>query len=250
MNNETRYPDDLELLSYPDDTENFVKKITKTGILPPPMKNAISNRCGKIAYIRKMRNQVYPAMVRQELKAEGLEGIAEYIGLKALKQINAEKYRAIIQEDLEKLKAESSLLFDIRRISYFTGTIYFLCLEQFGLSVKNAFGTEETANEQNRPEIANVTAEIADCSFVLKHYSQLLAEKKAKTEAHIKRSQYIESDAVICGYDPMNMFRMDDTIFCRHFVFLNENGGIKAIHSAVALKLAEGSNRRIAGYYV
>lgn len=87
-------------------------------------------------------------------------------------------------------------------------------------------------------------------TLILKHYSQLLAEKKAKIEAHIKRSQYVESDAVICGYDPMNMLRVEDTIFCSHFVFLNENGGMKAIHSAVALQLAEGSNRRIAGNYV
>ena len=204
----------------------------------------------KFAYIREMRYKIYPSMVSQELKAETLEGMAEYIGLKALEFINAEKYRAIIDDYLGKLKAESNLLFDVRRISYFTGTIFFLCLEQFGFSVNNVFDSEETAYEQNRIDITDVTAEIISYSFILNNYKQLRQEKRAKVEEHIKHSKYIESDAFICGYDPMNMFRIDDVVFCSYFVCINENDEVKTISSAVALKLAEGSNQSIVGYYL
>ncbi|MDO4605087.1 MAG: hypothetical protein Q4B23_03815 [Helcococcus sp.] len=249
-NNETRYPSDFELLNYPDDIDNFVNKYNENKYLVDAYEQRDIELLRKFAYIREMRYKIYPSMVSQELKAETLEGMAEYIGLKALEFINAEKYRAIIDDYLGKLKAESNLLFDVRRISYFTGTIFFLCLEQFGFSVNNVFDSEETAYEQNRIDITDVTAEIISYSFILNNYKQLRQEKRAKVEEHIKHSKYIESNAFICGYDPMNMFRIDDVVFCSHFVCINENDEVKTISSVVALKLAEGSNQSIVGYYL
>ena len=48
----------------------------------------------------------------------------------------------------------------------------------------------------------------------------------------------------------MNMFRVGDMIYCSSFVLLNENGNVKAINSAAALKLKEGSDQSIVGYYL
>ena len=155
-NNETRYPSDFELLNYPDDIENFVNKYNENKYLADAYEQHDIELLRKFAYIRELRYKVYPSMVCQELKAETLEGMAEYIGLKALESINAEKYRAIVDDYLGKLKAESNLLFDVRRISYFTGTIFFLCLEQFSFSVNNVFDSEETAYEQNRIDITDL----------------------------------------------------------------------------------------------
>jgi hypothetical protein len=65
----------------------------------------------------------------------------------------------------------------------------------------------------------------------------------------MENAKYTECQAFVCGYDPMNMFRQDDLIFCKHFVNLNENGKFIMIQSAVVLKLAEDSNRDVIGYY-
>lgn len=249
-NNDTRYPSDFELLNYPDDVENFVSKYNENRYLADAYERHDIELLRKFAYIRDIRYKIYPFMVRQELKAETLEGMAEYIGLKALKLINAEKYRVVVNDYLGKLKAESNLLFDVRRISYFTGAIFSLCLEQFGFSVNNVFDSEKTVYEQNRPDITGVAAEIISYSFISDKFEKLRQEKKAKVGEHIKHSEYIESDAFISGYDPMNMFRYDGMIFCSYFVCINENGKVKTINSAVVLKLAEGSNRRIVGYYL
>lgn len=189
-------------------------------------------------------------MVCQEMKAETLEGMAEYIGLKALEHINAEKYHAIVNSYLGKLRAESYLLFDVRRISYYTGTIFFLCLEQFGFSISNVFDSKQTAYEQNSIDITGVTAEILPYDFILSNYEQFMNEKESRVKEHIEHSKYIESHAFICGYDPMNMFRVGDIVYCSHFVCLDENGDIKMIDSAVALKMAEGSNQNVIGYYL
>lgn len=250
MNNETRYPSDLELLNYPNDVENFIKKYNENRYLADAYERNDIALLRRFACIREIRHKTYPSMVCQEMKAETLEGMAEYIGLKALEHINAEKYHAIIDDYLGKLRAESYLLFDVRRISYYTGTIFFLCLEQFGFPISNVFDSKQTAYEQNNIDITGVTAEVLPYDFVLSNYEQFMNEKESKIKEHIEHSKYIESHAFICGYDPMNMFRVGDIVYCSHFVCLDESGDIKMIDSAVALKMAEGSNRNVVGYYL
>lgn len=249
-NNETRFPSDLEMLSYPDDIENFAKKYTENRYLADACEQHSMEYLRKFACIREGRYEKYPAMVCQEFKVETVEGMAEYIGLKALEQINAEKYRAVVNDYLGKLRAESNLIFDVRRMSYYTGAVFFLCLEQLGFSISNDFRSGKMAYEQNHIDFTGVTAEALSCDFISRSYPQLLKEKKSKIEEHIKRSEYIASDAFICGYDPMNMFRVGDMIYCSSFVLLNENGNVKAINSAAALKLKDGSDQSVVGYYL
>ncbi|MBQ8815303.1 MAG: hypothetical protein IJZ85_12505 [Lachnospiraceae bacterium] len=249
-NHESRYPSDFELLNYPDDVENYINKYNENRYLANAYEQRNIMLLRKFACIRESRYKKYPSMVCQEWKAETLEGMAEYIGLKALRRINADKYNTIVNDYLGKLKVETDLLFDVRRISYFTGTIYFLCLEQFGFSVNNVFDSEQTAYEQNSIDITGITAEILPCDFIPNKYAELVKKKEAKVKEHIQHSKYIESHAFICGYDPMNMFRVGDMVYCSHFVCLNENDEIKTIHSAIALQLAENSNQTVVGYYI
>ncbi len=248
-NNETRYPSDLELLNYPDDVENFTRKYNENRYLADAceLRDILSLR--RFACIRESRLERYPSMVLQELKAETLEGMAEYVGLKALQRINAEKYNAIISDYLGKLRAEGALLFDVRKISYFSGAIYFLCLEMFGLCIKNAFDSKQTAYEQNAIDREGISAEVLSYDFVQRCYAELMRERQAEIREHIQRSKYIECKSFICGYDPMNMFRVGDLVYCRHFVCLNESGEIRTFNSAVVLKLAEGADQEVTGYY-
>lgn len=48
----------------------------------------------------------------------------------------------------------------------------------------------------------------------------------------------------------MNMFRIDDIVYCSHFVFLKADDNLKMINEAVALKLKEGADQTIVGYYL
>lgn len=249
-NGETRYPSDLALLNYPDDVENFTSKYNENRYLADAYITRDIMQLRKFAYIREKRHCRYPSMVYQEMKAETIEGMAEFIGLKALETINREKYNAIIDDYLDKLKAESDLLFDVRRISYFSGAILFLCLDSFGFSVNNDFGSKKTVYEQNPIDIAGIIAEVYPCDFVQKKIEASAKEKEAKIKAHIQRSKYIEYGATIYGYDPMNMFRVGDLIYCSYFVCLEQNGEVCDLNSAVVLKLADGSVGTVLGYYI
>ena len=248
-NKENRFPSDLDLLNYPGDVENFTKKYNENLYLADAYERQEMESFCKFISIRMKRHEKYPDMVCQEWKVETLEGMAEYIGLKALERINREKYMANVNNYLEILRKENKLLFDVRKISYYTGALYFLCLEKLGLGVNNTIGGKETAYEQNVTEVVGVLADIISYDFISTQLAELKEEKERTIRKHIERANYTECQAFICGYDPMNMFRQDDLIFCKHFVNLNENGKFRMIQSAVVLKLAEGSNRDVIGYY-
>ena len=248
-NNESRFPSDLDLLDYPEDVDNFTKKYNENRYLTDAYEQQDTELFRNFVSIRKERYEKYPSMVCQEWKAETLEGMAEYIGLKALKQINEEKYTAVVDSYMDKLREESKLLFDVRRISYYTGAVYFLCLERMGMPVRNDFGSELTAFEQNPVDSSGLEVKVSSYDFISGEFAKLTEEKERKIRDYIKCAKYTECNAFICGYDPMNMFRQGDLIYCKHFVCLNENGEVKMFRSAVVLKLAEGSNSKVTGYY-
>lgn len=244
------YPNDLDLLNYPENVENFTKKYNENRYLADAYEQKDIELLRKFAYIREERHQQYPAILSQEWKVEGIEGMAEYIGLKALEHINPKKFEETVRDYLEKLREESDLLFDVRRISYYVGAIFFLGMEQLGSSVGFEWNSELTIYEQNPIDAAGITAEVFAYDFIAENYGKRLEEKETKIREHTTGAEYIKCNGIICGYDPMNMFRLRDMIYCSHFVLLYIDGEMRTINSAVTLKLAEGSNRDVVGYYI
>ncbi len=249
-NKKNGYPNDLDLLNYPEDVENFVGKYNENRYLADAYVAGDMELLRKFAYIRAKRFKRYPASLLQEWKVEGLEGMAEYIGLKALKCINPVRFEDVVRDYLGKLREESNLLFDVRRISYYVGAVYFLCMEKLGRPVRFEWGSELTIFEQNLIDIEGTDAKVVTYDFISENYLKRLEEKETKLKEHMSRAEYVECNGFICGYDPMNMFRLGDMIYCSHLVFLHIDGEMRTINSAVVLKLAEGSNRDVIGYYI
>lgn len=249
-NGETRFPSDFALLRYPEDSDHFTKKYNENLCLANACEHCDSKELARFAALRAGRQAAYPEMVGQEFRVETTEGMAEFVGLKALKAINREKYASRVRDYIGKLRAESGLLFDIRRISYYTGAVFFLCLDALGRKIENDFESGLTAYEQNSVDAEGVETQVHPYGFIGQKLSALMDERKRKVAEHMARSRYVACNAFICGYDPMNMFRVRDMVYCSHFVCLNENGRTKSINSAVLLVLAEDSEQGICGYYI
>lgn len=246
---EKRYPADLILLNYPGDIDNFEKKYNENLYLAESCENCDTEAFQKFAYIRNMRMKTYPDMVRQELLVETLEGTAEYVGLKALQKINRKKFDEIIKEYLCKLRQQDSLLFDMRRNSYYSGVLYYLCCDRNRMHVRNHFADEQTVYEQNPIAVDGKPVTIRHYAFIPALYTELIGERKKRIVECIEKWDYIACQSFICGYDPMNMFRVGTFIYCRYFVCLNKNGTIQTINTPVVLQLAENSNQDVIGYY-
>lgn len=245
---ERRFPSDLKLLCYPSDMGNYTQKYRENCYLADAYADTDEEALSKFATIRAMRMERYPDMVQEELKAETLEGMAEYVGLKALRQIAPEKFEKKITSYLQRLRAETERQFDIRRMSYDSGAVFFLCLEKLGRSVRNKIGSTLTAYEQN-PIVLARTVVVQPCPSLQTTYEKLMEERTRKITEQIAQTAYTECDGVICGYDPMNMFRVENRIYCRHIVFLQVGDAVQTVQRTIVLEMKDGSEREIKGYY-
>ena len=139
------------------------------------------------------------------------------------------------------------LLFDARRLCYYTGTVLCLTLERLGLPFYNDF-TGTTLYEQNRPTDA-LCFEAPEVPALAALFAEHLKEQQTTLAAHRQARPFHPCEAAICGYDPMNMFRLDQWLYCSHFLFIRQDGAAQQLHGPVLAQLAPGSDYRIIGYY-
>ncbi len=246
---EQRFPSDLLLLDYPADEVNLQEKHSENLCLAECFEHESHSALEKFCAIRNARIRLYPKSAQQELFAETIEGAAEYAGLCALRQLDEEKFHREAGIYAEKLKSRSEILLDPRRMTYFSGAVFLLCLAKLGIAIKNDFGSGLSLYEQNRiTEKAEPSG--AEYAFIAPLCAADFSAKAEKISAHIAAAHFVECAARICGYDPMNMFRRGNKIYCSHFVFLDCGGETESIFAPTVLKLENGSDDRISGYWV
>lgn len=257
---EDRFPDDLKLLVCPSDPAHYAAKYQENQYLVDAFCGSDRESLVRFSEIRNSRLAGYCGLM-EELKAETIEGVAEYVGLKALKTINKEKYRSITLDYVNKLKNDLDLLFDVRRISYYTGTLFCLTLEMLGLPVRNDFhGLPVYRQNIPFPAFPALRHKVPFSSKAAAPNTTLLTEltrrfhvmtdrRKTILSTHMAQSTYVEYPAFICGYDPMNMFRVENLLYCSHFVFLQKGAETIKKDGPILLMLKGDSDREIAGYY-
>lgn len=246
-NRESRFPDDLKLLRYPDDLENYEQKYLENKYLAHAFSHCDPESLMHFYKIRNARQEKYSQALLEEEKAETVEGMAEFTGLKALMQIDRGKYEAIIADYLHKLESDEALLFDVRKISYYTGALFCLTLEKLGHRIENTFNSVPLFL-QNLP--VTESARIPCAYPELKQaYKKLTDSRQKLLAAHMADSIRVNCPAVICGYDPMNMFRVGNMLYCSHFVFLQNESGTIRLDGPVSVELQEGADRTVTGYY-
>jgi len=258
-NNETRYPQDLIMLNYPNNVRNYELKYAENLILSDAFMETDLNKkrelLAQFISIRRSRKNLIGDMIDCELLAETVEGMAEYAGIMALKQISLSKYKERIILYLNYLKELSNMLFDIRRISYFIGLIFYTTVTDIGLSLyhdignckENAFDVISTyfdsKVEVNIPQNKEVEEK-------LKKY--IFYKNREFDEFFNTNHEKVNMNSTICGYDPMNMVKIKDYILCKHFVILwnNQNNEQKFIKGPVMLEMEKDSCNQVVSYYL
>src|SRR5699024_5542371 len=89
---ESRYPDDLALLAYPADEHHFQMKFAENQLLAQAVRSKGRTALEQFVQLRRERETHIGADFQQELLVETIEGSAECIGMKALRQLDEEKY--------------------------------------------------------------------------------------------------------------------------------------------------------------
>ena len=249
--NETRYSSDLILLDYPDNIENYSLKYTENIELSKGINSKES--FDEFALIRIKRYNNIGKIIEQEFLVETIEGLAEYVGTMALKQISIEKYDARIYDYSNVITSISKNQFDIRRISYYIGTLFYIALNNHGYELNKDLSNKKTFFNQlidsysfkpdNKQRVINHKVEDAFISYVSE-------KRKIIDEFLLKHNNETIYKSYICGYDPMNIIKLKDMILCSNFIFLKNEGEDEPlfIKGPILLRLNHNSPNKVRSY--
>jgi hypothetical protein len=237
QNGETRIfeIDNLILLAYPEDLDNYQLKIAETQLLIRAFtENSISS-LGQFIDIRNARKRLIGNIICQEYLVETAEGMAEYAGLSSLRQINPEKYKIRLADHISKLQNQKDLLFEPRRMGYYSGAILCMALKLLDIDFYHELTEKRTLFEliKNNSD-----------GFVADYERHIENKKNTFNNFEENHSEIIKCADFICGYDPMNMVRFGNKILCSHFVTI----GDKFIKGPVMLNLKSGTTNEVESY--
>jgi len=207
---EKRFGDDLQAMMHPAEQEVLLLKHTENQLLLQSLDNV--SAFGHFIQLRRCRRSMAEEAVNYELAIETIEGMAEYVGLKALKQIAPEKYQQKLKKYIENLKDVSHLL-DARKLAYSSGVVLLLTAETVGFSVFHQLGSEK----RNIFEIISDQVSDESSQLLQKCMNDQYCEREKKIQNVLQHSTMMEGRFEIRGYDPMNMFRQGDYIYGKHF---------------------------------
>jgi hypothetical protein len=210
---EKRFPNEMRGCFYPRNLENFNQKYRENLLLA-----ALIHKFDKVVWqnfinLRKKRLKFYPLDVDYEIKVEIIEGMAVYVELEALKMINPLHYKSKLNSCISNLE-NPDLIFDIRRISYDTGSIIQSIIRNNQLDqIDWSKGTEVPSSE-----IPSVTVDLTD-SFE-KYYDKI---DKGINNALLQAEKMKISGMTLLGFDPYNVRSSGQYLYHPHFIKYGPN---------------------------
>ena len=234
--NETRFPNDIEGLSYPNTLENYQLKFNENLSLVAGLNSKDINEKIKllkqIIASRKFRVEKFGQIINYEFMIETTEGSAEYCGTKALKLISSDLYKKHIEDYKKIIVEDEKILFNIRKCCYFTGTLFLLLLDEIGIEFSKKISNQELTIFQQVSNListdnvdlitTNTLSLISSNSLMIeKNFTKDKSRKENLLKDFFSKNPIThEGEFQICGYDPMNMFKLHDKILCSNFIML------------------------------
>lgn len=231
---ERRFPDDLAALAYPMDAGNLTAKLAENRALAAAFAApSVSEKVwllARFAGIRRTRGAALKECFMFELFPETVEGMAEYIGAQALARLSPEAYTRRTAFFIEALTRIAPALLDMRRQAYFSGALLLLTAHAAGIDFAHGIATavqpvyrliEDALKMQPFSEYV-----LPDPDPALARLAEEEAERRRACIAHIQAAARVraEGEFSICGYDPMNMWRLGPWLYGKHFWKLREKG--------------------------
>lgn len=247
---EQRYPDDLRLLRCPPCAKALALRIREHKLLA----TGECERLKDVFALRRLRQQVSPEDARQGFLAETVEGLAEWIGYGALAQLNRNKAEEMLQGHVRCLSMQGITQMDTRRMAYSSGVVMLTSAARIGLQIIH----DQRGAVQSISELLAAQLPECVCSGITPEEEQaaalLVEQHHAENQRRImefrsRAHQRHTGDWRICGYDPMNMIRLQDEILCTHFVMLQDRQGrTHTLMGETLLLMCPGSDRHAAAY--
>lgn len=245
---ERRFPNDLALFASALTPESLSWRIWERQLLAD--KFALSKFCStRLAH----RND---CLTHEEELVETAEGMAQFVEFRALGQLSNQS----LVDSLEKCKMRlknADLAVDIRRCGYDSGLYMLWEAVEFKANVFHVIGQEKkTVFEIILQQIPTLPQINRPPEAILKKATELLNEQIQKRQAEIDEFykttfRRVKGPYQICGYDPMNMWRQEDTFFSSSFIALkNANDEILNIQGNALFNMEPNSIDTVIDYLI
>lgn len=233
---ETRYPNDLELMMWEPSVEVLeLKQETLrqlVGAVTHTMESQVLSAVACYVEAREARQSIDAMAYRNEASLECLEGLAEHVAMKALRQMNFDLWQRWFTKHLETCLSTDALLAP-RTSAYASGALLFELIERLGLSV-HLRSISESADLPYFDQVPWHQIEVLS-GFWRKDLVSLVDAVKQKHQRAIMEAlenvqrgagegAYQKLAARIVGYDPINTVRLGNQMLCNHFVMLQNEG--------------------------
>ena len=129
---DTREPDEAAILNYPHDLDNYQLKLAENHYLAKAVTDNSIMDLQQFVVLREARRRIIGETMKQEQRAETMEGLTEYAGLAALNQMSRAKFMEEVQGHLAVLRSPRHL-FNVRHVSKSVGCL--LCFALKSLNV-------------------------------------------------------------------------------------------------------------------
>ncbi|MDE6241430.1 MAG: hypothetical protein K2M08_03285 [Anaeroplasmataceae bacterium] len=250
-NQEDRYPDDIELLFSPITEKYCSLRYKDSKLLVKSYEHPNIEILQNIFYVRKKMIDYDPQSSLNEVKAETIEGTAEYVSSKALKALSLSKYLKQMEVYSKKL-ISLELQLDPRRRSYYSGVFLYSLLESLSIDFKVFYGVSIFHNVMTniKPKYINIKNYRSIYKQIENHEKEC-SKEYALIKDLIENGEYIEFPSRIVGYDPMNMFVKNNFIFCSSYVSLSNGKEERKFYQHILLKVFRtNAQTKVKGYYL
>lgn len=217
-------PNDFKMMMYPNDSDNYLLKQHENVMIANAIQASGQEKIELYRTIlasRELRKKNIGDFIDQEYLIEKWEGMAESCGMLVLKQLNPPKFEKKLADYCD-IVMRGNFLFDLRLNSYYTGTLMRFLKDQIG------DGQSEISNK--------LAAKLDERNAAIK---QFMSKDRVRTEA----------EGFICGYDPMNQFRLGDKILAKNYMFIMVKGEVRSIEGEVLVEMKPGSPNLTIAYW-
>lgn len=179
--------------------------------------------------VRNGRAQRFPEEVDYEARIETIEGMAEYIELRALRVLDEGKYQRSLQRIVETLN-DPAQLFPIRSVCYHSGAVMCVLADRHGLAIRHEIGKEPRTIDRLLADGIPARIRPVKIQSVITELDRFLAQRKETLDGFLRRAETdLEGNFPLVGMDPMNTFVQDDRIYFRNFIGYMDTDGPKVI---------------------
>lgn len=272
---ESRFPDDLKRLICKETAEDWYHEMKCNQLLSQSVKclnldddkgnhkenhktEELSDLLERCVDVRRLHLSSNADLVEQLELLETAEGMAEFVGCMALKQLSEKLFFRRIQDYRTKI-VDTQYLFNHERTSaYLFGTLFLLVAKAAGYDLTHQIGVETNSigaclrkqmDQQRQMEIEEWGRKLKGKEEWKKSQFEDFLSGMSSLEDYRMEAEHREGEFMIIGYDPMNMIRVDDLMLCKTFIRLQDkNKEVVTFFEPIILRMKHHSTNYVLGY--